>query len=61
MLDIFSVNGEQGLVSRSQTARLSRARGVKMDPPKLVPPKLVPPGTNLDPPELVLLQNMDSL
>ena len=33
---------------------------VKMDPPKLVPP-----GTNLlinkDPPELIFLQNMDSL
>ena len=33
---------------------------VKMDPPKLVPP-----GTNFsinkDPPELILLQNMDSL
>ena len=35
---------------------------VKMDPP---PPKMVPLGTNFsinkDPPELILLQNMDSL
>ena len=49
-------NGEMGKCGNVY----SRAPRVKTDPPKLVPP-----GTNFlinkDPPELILLQNMDSL
>ena len=53
-------NLEAGHLDEPCAVDVIRSVMVKMDPPKLVPP-----GTNFsinkDPPELILLQNMDSL